>query len=522
MNRHLTIVAWVLYSTAVSSISIAQQFPDIRSIEADLIVPELSAGEPRPGLRVKATLPAWNHTDVYHVLHLPENWNPDGKPLPVLVEWAGNGDYENKLGDTCNGRPEGCKLGYGLSAGQDFIWLCLPYLNSAGDKLATKWWGEPPNYDPEPTLKYCRTAVDAICDDFHGDPSRVVLCGFSRGGLACNYLGLHDERTSKLWCGFLAYSHYDGVRNWPYPDCDRESAAVRLQRLGTRPQFICAEGDGVEATREYLNSLELANVVHLDRLTFASTGFRNHNDAWILRPSVARQAARHWLIATVSLEPTFPAELLDLSAWKLTLPLDTPRAGKPDEVTQPELANFVDPSCFCLSVDKDAVLFRAACGSPTTKGSGYPRSELRQMEANGIDEVAWTTDGERLHVIQVEQAITALPQKKPHVVCAQIHDADSDLIMIRLEKKKLFVEREKEPDVVLESNYELGQRFKLRIAGGAGKVRVWYNEQLKLDWPVSRDGCYFKVGCYTQSNVSKGDAPEAYGEVAVYDLRMIR
>lgn len=29
--------------------------------------------------------------------------------------------------------------------------------------------------------------------------------------------------------------------------------------------------------------------------TFMPTGFRNHNDAWILRPSSARDALRKWV-----------------------------------------------------------------------------------------------------------------------------------------------------------------------------------------------------------------------------------
>ena len=32
------------------------------------------------------------------------------------------------------------------------------------------------------------------------------------------------------------------------------------------------------------------------KFTFQSTGFRNHNDAWVLRPSPARKALRKWLV----------------------------------------------------------------------------------------------------------------------------------------------------------------------------------------------------------------------------------
>ncbi|APZ96245.1 hypothetical protein [Fuerstiella marisgermanici] len=265
------------------------QLPDIRSVKPDLIVPEMTDDEPAAGRRVKLSLNSWQNSEAYHVLYLPRDWQPD-KHYPVLVEWTGNGNYRSKIGDVSTGLPEDSKLGYGLSGGDGFIWLSLPYLNGAGDDVAITWWGDPPDYDPEPTLRYCREAVATVCQDYSGDKDRVVLCGFSRGAIAGNYLGLHDDKTSKLWCGFFFYSHYDGVRNWPYPNSDRTAALTRLQRLKGRPQFICHEGAGIDATRDYLVPL-----VRDGNLTFAKTGFRNHNNEWILRPSKARDAARKWL-----------------------------------------------------------------------------------------------------------------------------------------------------------------------------------------------------------------------------------
>jgi hypothetical protein len=269
----------VLFWLACASL-FAEELPDIRSVPADLEVPALSAGPPAAGKRVKVGL---------HVLYLPTDWKPDAK-MPVIVELAGNGGYTNKFGDVSTGLPEGSNLGYGLSAGRGFIWLCSPYLNEKGGAIAIKWWGDAPTYDPQPTLKYLRDTVKSVCHDYGGDESKVVLCGFSRGAIACNYLGLYDDETARLWCGFLSYSHYDGVKTWPYPHSDRESALARLKRLGNRPQFICGEGSNAQETEAYLRPL-LPNA----DLTFLSTDFRNHNDAWTLRPSPAREKAREWL-----------------------------------------------------------------------------------------------------------------------------------------------------------------------------------------------------------------------------------
>jgi hypothetical protein len=285
---------YAFFSLLVFTTWTAAEVPDLRSVPPDLEVPALRNESPAPGNRVKQTLEPWKDTKVYHVIYLPTDWKPDAK-LPVIVELAGN-EYQDKYGNISTGRPEGSKLGYGLSAGRGFIWLCVPYLNGAGNDIAVKWWGDAPLYDPQPTLKYLREVVKSVCREFGGNESKVILCGFSRGAIACNYLGLHDDETAKLWCGFVAYSHYDGViETWPYPGADRKSAAERLKRLGNRPQFICGQESGQIATEKYLKPL-----LPEANLTFATVGFRNHNDAWVLRPSEARDQARKWIEALVS------------------------------------------------------------------------------------------------------------------------------------------------------------------------------------------------------------------------------
>ena len=103
--------------------------------------------------------------------------------------------------------------------------------------------------------------------------------------------------TRLLAFGAPAFSHYDGViESWDYPGDDRASARQRLARLGNRPQFILHEvsdqaSTNLAATRAYL---EMTGV-DLKAVRFLETGFRNHNDAWILRPSPARAALRIWL-----------------------------------------------------------------------------------------------------------------------------------------------------------------------------------------------------------------------------------
>ena len=263
--------------------------PDIKSVKTDLKLPALQTGEANAGKRVKQTHPNWDTTDVYHLLHLPNNWKP-GASYPVIVEYAGNGPYKNQHGDKSSGHPEGSKMGYGLSGGNDYIWLCLPYLSDNGQKNVTRWWGNQPSHDPSHTLDYAKKTVPWVCENFGGDTEKVFLCGFSRGAIACNFIGLHDDEIAKLWCAFLPYSHYDGVKRWSYPGSDSQSAISRLTRLKGRPQFITHENNGVENSRNWIKETGIEG-----DFTFRGTGFRNHNDAWLLRPSPVRKEMRAWM-----------------------------------------------------------------------------------------------------------------------------------------------------------------------------------------------------------------------------------
>jgi hypothetical protein len=256
---------------------------NITDIPADLSVPALADGPPLPGRRVRQALPAFEGTGVYHVLYLPTDHAAGGR-YPVIVEYAGNGPYRGRYGDVCTGRVDDSCLGYGISGGEGFIWVCLPFVGAGHRHNELWWWG-----DVAATIRYCKDAVGAICRTFGGDPSAVFLAGFSRGAIACNYIGLHDDEIAALWRGFIAHSHYDGVREWDYPESDRSSAARRLARLAGRPQFISQEGS-VDDVRAYL-----ATACPNGPFTFHDLPFPNHTDAWILRDIPSRAALRDWV-----------------------------------------------------------------------------------------------------------------------------------------------------------------------------------------------------------------------------------
>ena len=275
-------------------------YPDISAYTPDLEPPRMTTGDPLPGRRVRATLPAYQHTDVYYSLYLPPDWKP-GALHPVIVEYAGNGDYRSRHGDVCTGRVEDCVLGYGLSGGRGCIWICLPFVDPANGRNALRWWG-----DVEATVKFCREAVRRVCAEFSGDASAVFLCGFSRGAIACHYIGLHDDTVAQLWRGFFIASHYDGAREWPYPGSDRASARVRLERLGRRPVFVSHEVYGTEP--ETYTIVDTINYLAgtgrpLDNYRFQMVPLRNHTDRWVLYDLPARRNLRQWFQSVLASPP---------------------------------------------------------------------------------------------------------------------------------------------------------------------------------------------------------------------------
>lgn len=261
----------------------APELPDIRTVAPDLQAPPVVQAEPAAGMRVLQVEPEYAGAGIHHTLYLPRDWEP-ARRFPMIVEYPGNGPYENRYGDVSTGEVEGCQMGYGLTAGKGFIWLALPFVNTQSRTNQRQWWG-----DVEATADYAKRAVRRVCERFGGDPSAVILAGFSRGAIACNYIGLHDDEIADLWLAFMPYSHYDGVRLWDYPGAGRADALVRLQRLQGRASFITHERS-VDETRSYIEQTGI-----IAPFSFHVIPYRNHNSAWTLRDIPARSSARRWL-----------------------------------------------------------------------------------------------------------------------------------------------------------------------------------------------------------------------------------
>lgn len=276
---------------------------DLRNATPDVSLPPLTHELPAPGKRSLRQLKLVPNSATYHLLTLPTDWRRDRR-YPILVEWTGNGPYHNERGDRSTGRVEDAALAHGLSGGDGWILLSLPFVNQSGTANVSQWWGDPPSFRPEPTLQYAEAAIAEACDQWGGDRARIVLVGFSRGSIACNALGLCNDHVASWWRGFISCSHYDGVRSWPPPATNPETAIERLRRLGGKPQFVLAEA--IESDRAVVDDqLTVGSLVEARRyleasgfqgnFSFAETGFINHSDRWATCPSPTRVEVRRWL-----------------------------------------------------------------------------------------------------------------------------------------------------------------------------------------------------------------------------------
>jgi len=219
----------------------------------------------------------------------------------------------------------------------------------------------------------------------------------------------------------------------------------------------------------------------------------------------------------------FPSDVIDLTNVKVTLPTKG-SDGNPKEVKQPQLKTYSDAS-FHMNENGDGVVFEARCDGFHTENSSYPRSEAREMTNKGKDLAKWNS-GIGDHKLQGTLIITETPKKKPEIVVAQIHDAKDDVIMLRYEGTRFFVERDGKEVLLLDPTLKLRDRFDYEIrANKSGLLVTYYNRETKrqvskLVTSKTFKDCYFKFGVYTQSNVSKGDRPSAKGRVVYYSAKI--
>lgn len=235
---------------------------------------------------------------------------------------------------------------------------------------------------------------------------------------------------------------------------------------------------------------------------------------------------------------TYPAQVLDLRAWKETLPTNTAHTGAPDEYVGSELQTFVDAKYFYPRTNADGtnvVVFMAPVDGYATSNSAYPRSELREMAANADGTLktssgspvnaAWSTSDGLTHTMLYEIAFETTPKSKPQVVGGQIHDSSSDIIEILRDDSVAST-----PTITyrfmgqtqatrLLTNYTPGSYIWIKVVVTAGTIKLYCVDMANSKVTITKSGSswYFKCGCYTQANLTNAKTGEL-GQTSVRNL----
>ena len=237
-------------------------------------VPEVTDESPAPGRRVRVRLAGERQPALHAVLHLPEDWTP-GRRWPLVVEYPGN--LFHVPGCRSPGLPEQGVIAAGMTLGRGSICLGLPFVDRRAGRIAESGWG-----NPDETVAYALAMMAQVRDAWGADPANTVLTGFSRGALACGYIGLRDDRIAAWWKGFHACQHYDGD-GWN--GATWEGAMERARRFRGRSVF--QTDNSAERFQPLMDAMSVP-------ATFVRSGLGAHATAMFLDDRPSTRQLRAW------------------------------------------------------------------------------------------------------------------------------------------------------------------------------------------------------------------------------------
>ena len=209
-------------------------------------------------------------------MYLPRDWEP-GDAYPLIIEYPGNIFFTPSCYST--GLPDQCAIGYGMTKGTGAIWVSLPFIDRAAGTIAENGWGNPAD-----TADYAVDVVEQMGDSFGGDRRNVVLTGFSRGAIACGFIGLRNDRIASLWQAFHLCQHFDGD-GWR--GATMESAIGRAGRF--RGVSVFHTDNSEEKVRPVTEAMNVPT-------TFVQSGLGAHSTAMFLDDRDSTKALRRWFI----------------------------------------------------------------------------------------------------------------------------------------------------------------------------------------------------------------------------------
>lgn len=232
----------------------------------------------------------------------------------------------------------------------------------------------------------------------------------------------------------------------------------------------------------------------------------------------------------VAAETKPPSDDFDLTHWKLTLPASASGTadGKPVEIPAAQLSAGYTSELFFYSGVNREMIFWCPVDGVTTKGSAYPRTELREVIVPTDDNVCWAAPG--THVLDVRCRVSEVPSSQK-VIVGQIHGFSGEarpLIKLQFVKDRieaLVKESPKEPkDLKLTfPEVGLGKDFDYEIKLQDGLLSVTVNGRtqsinvFEKDPEWATQTLYFKVGAYVQDN--EGPASEG-ARVSIFRMRV--
>ncbi len=216
--------------------------------------------------------------------------------------------------------------------------------------------------------------------------------------------------------------------------------------------------------------------------------------------------------------PTTPTDPIDLTHWKLTLPVDAKgsTAGQAAEISAAGLASGYADEFFHIDSHRRLVFWCPVNGA-TTEGTEFPRSELREMLDKQQPAVNWTSQG--THVMTARCRVLEVPSY-PKVVIGQIHgypDKAKPLIKLQYFKGRVEALVKISPNAGKDRKLTFAEvglnqeiAFEIKVQDGVLWCTVnglTQTQDLKdNDAAWAEQTFYFKAGAYPQDN--SGDAQE--------------
>lgn len=211
-----------------------------------------------------------------------------------------------------------------------------------------------------------------------------------------------------------------------------------------------------------------------------------------------------------------PGQLFNLTNWKLQLPQASKKGGVV-EISQPALATYSSPNFYTNASDM-SMTFWCPINGAHTSGSGFPRSELREL-------FNFTTQG--THVLAVTMRVDEIPPSGS-ITIGQAHlDGLSGACSIFCELEwtngeivsHVRTQTCSSVNMKLPGTFSLGETFSyvIEVAGNVLTVSTNKGEASPYSYSWALPGpIYFKAGDYVQQ---AGSSATEGGAVAISALK---